>query len=137
MKHTVSIFVFASLVSSVAVADRFQDDNEATIDASVKAANAAMKKDCGCEVKFTVNWASLQKSSKNLSLVNVIIQDFGKVAAYCAETPKSKPAICKLKTFTVSKADETSLKFSGSAMTVTTDGNSVKDAQQFIDTLYN
>lgn len=90
---------------------------------AVTAAQGAYKKGCGCDLKVTIDEATI-KSKDDMYQVKHIAESVTDGAPKHCTDAESKKAICKMKSLKLAKAAEAKFTFSGSAGIATTDGQS-------------
>ncbi len=118
-------FLALALISMAAHAGKAERDFASQeVEPTVKKAVTAVKTSCGCDIKFDYKVEAF-KDTDELRKINQLASQFtDNVGRYCNDAP-SKAAICKMKTVEVSKANETTFKFSNGKGIATTEGTSV------------
>lgn len=115
-----AVFGLASLAHA-GKAER--DFYAAEVEPAIKNAAGALKKSCGCDVKFDVKASTLETTDhmrQARSFANSITE---KAAGYCTDAA-SKKAICQMKSVEFSRTTQSEFKFSADKGIATTDGSS-------------
>jgi hypothetical protein len=123
MKYHLCTLAVALLLPLAAQAGKEERDfMNGTVEPALKEATAALKKNCGAEVKFDVK--DSLKSKDDLFTLKHFAEGIAKESGkYCSDK-ESKAAIAKLKTIEYARTAETGLQVAGGKAVVTTDGSS-------------
>ena len=121
IKTLIAVLMLSPLSAFAGKAER--DFVSTQVEPAVKEAAATLKKSCGCDVKFDVKVDTFKDTDELMTSRNFANAVKSAAPGYCNDAP-SKAAICKVKTFEVSKGSSVTFKFAGGKGIVTTDSSS-------------
>lgn len=132
MKRSWLVMVMFPVLAFAGKAER--DYWKTEIEPEFKAAEAAYKKACGCDLKISIKEDKIVSTDDMYRAKHTAASIKDNAAGYCTDA-ESKKAVCKMKKLEITKGGEVAFTFSGDRGIATTDGQASPNFEMMTNTL--